>query len=634
MTADHLDLTSTDLVSQNIDKIAALFPNCITETANGKALDFDLLRQELSDQIIEGNKERYRLEWPGKREAIVTANLPTTNTLRPIEADSVAFDTTENLYIEGDNLEVLKLLQESYLGVIKMIYIDPPYNTGNDFVYKDNYAQSTEDFKVDSGLIDEYRQRLVANPDTAGRYHSDWLSMMYPRLKLARNLLTDDGVIFISIDDHEVHNLRKLCDEIFGENNFVANIIWEKKFAPSNDAKWFSDNHDHILVFAKNKDLFRPNLLERNLETLNRYKNPDNDFRGAWVSGDMTVKTYNANYDFEIITPSGRKVSPPKGICWRFSKEKVFELIAENRVWFGENGDNVPRLKRFLSEVKDGVTPLTIWYHKDVAHNQEAAQELRKIFEGEQYFETPKPIRLLKRIIQLGVNNNDLILDFFSGSSSTAHAVMQLNTEDGGNRNFIMVQVPEPTDEKSEAFKAGYTNICEIGKERIRRAAKKIAEEQTSKRTKQATEIEFEQKDEQHLDLGFRVYRLDSSNMHEVYYKPQQYSQASLDMFADNIKADRSPQDLLAQIMLNLGLPLSLKIEESLVLEKRVYRVLGNQLVVCFDKGIDEAFARAIAQDFPQKLVFRDASFVSDAAKVNVKQLLKQLSPETQMRVI
>ncbi|WP_258104669.1 site-specific DNA-methyltransferase [Marinoscillum sp. MHG1-6] len=618
MDIEKLDLKSPDLVNENFEKLAALFPNCVTEGAEGKAIDFDLLKQELSHAVVEGNKERYRLEWPGKREAIVTANLPTTKTLRPVREDSVDFDNTENLYIEGDNLEVLKLLQESYLGKIKMIYIDPPYNTGKDFVYKDNFSKDAQEELIESGQKDEYNQRLVANPETAGRYHSDWLSMMYPRLKLARNLLSNDGVIFISIDDNEVHNLKRVCDEIFGDINFIANVIWERAFAPKNDAKYFSDSHDHILVFTKNILEFEIGKLERSEESKSRYKNADDDSRGPWTSGDLSVKTYSEKYDYPITTPSGRTVNPPHGSCWRVSKEKFQELVNDNRIWFGKDGNNVPRLKRFLSEVQTGMVPISIWPYKEVGHNQEGRQEVKKLFDDKGYFDGPKPVRLLSRILQVAnLDEDSTVLDFFSGSGSLAHTVYSWNAENQGRVSFIQVQLPEETDEKSEAYKAGFKNICEIGKERIRRAANKIKEETKAD-----------------IDYGFRVYRLDSSNMQDVYYKPQDYNQSNLDLFADNVKPDRTADDLLAQVMLDWGLPLSLKIEQVDVSGKKAFKVAENSLYACFDSGIDEDFAKAIAQDEPLRIVFKDSGFKNDTAKTNVKQLLKQLSPETEMKVI
>jgi len=647
MNNDKLDLQSTDITSLNIEKIATLFPNCVTETAEGKKIDFDLLKQELSTEIVEGNKERYRLEWPGKREAIVTANIPTTKTLRPVREDSVDFDTTENIYIEGDNPEVLKLLQESYLNKIKMIYIDPPYNTGKDFVYKDNFAKDGDEELLESGQKDEYNQRLVANPETSGRYHSDWLSMMYPRLKLARNLLTEDGVIFISIDDNEVHNLRKICDEVFGEGNFVSNVIWERAFAPKNDAKYFSDSHDHILVYSKSLSNFQIGKMNRSNEANARYKNYDNDSRGNWISDNLTVKSYSEKYDYPITTPSGRIVNPSHGSCWRVSKEKFKELVEDNRIWFGENGENVPRLKRFLSEVQDGMVPITIWPFKEVGHNQEGRQEVKKLFEDKGYFDGPKPTRLLGKVLKIAnVREDSIVLDFFSGSATTAHAVMQLNAEDGGNRKYIMVQLPEATDEKSEAYKAGYATICEIGKERIRRAAQKIKEslnqdsqdkkdkQDLSNRDKNPNNQENQANPGSDIDLGFRVYRLDSSNMQDVYYKPQDYTQGTLDLFADNVKEGRTAEDLVTQVMLDWGLPLSLPIERKTISGKEVFAVAGDSLYCCFDDGIDEDFAKEIAKEKPLRIVFRDKGFKNDTAKENVKQLLKQLSGGTEMRVI
>ena len=619
---EYLDMQTTEIVNENIEFIEKKFPNCVTEGPNGKAIDFDLLKQELSSDVIEGNKERYRLEWPGKREAIVTANLPTTKTLRPVREDSVDFDNTENLYIEGDNLEVLKLLQESYLGKIKMIYIDPPYNTGKDFVYRDNFSKDAQEELIESGQKDKHNQRLVANPETAGRYHSDWLSMMYPRLKLARNLLTDDGVMFISIGEDEVQNLRKVCDEIFGSDNFVAQIIWQKKFSRANDATYFSTMHDYILCVAKKNKLSDSNgfdlrLLPRTLEEASGYSNPDDDPRGEWTSVVLSAKSGSASLNYEIVTPSGRKCLPPDGRFWSVNQNKFQELVDDNRIWFGKKGDGIPRLKAFFSEVQSGLRPNTIWFHEEVGHNQEGRQELKKLFDDKGYFDGPKPVRLLKQILHIANTKDSIILDFFSGSATTAHATYHLNSEDSGNRKFIQVQLPEATDEKSEAYKVGYRNICEIGKERIRRAAKK---------TKEETKAD--------IDYGFRVHRLDSSNMQDVYYKPQDYTQENIDFVTYNVKPDRSADDLLAQVMLDWGLPLSLKIDQVDVLGKKVFKVAENSLYACFDSGIDEAFAKAIAKDEPLRIVFKDSGFKNDTAKTNVKQLLKQLSPETEMKVL
>ncbi|WP_064198432.1 MULTISPECIES: site-specific DNA-methyltransferase [Emticicia] len=638
---DKLDLTSPDLVQQNIERISALFPNCITETANGKQIDFDLLRQELSHDIVEGNKERYRLEWPGKREAIVTANLPTTNTLRPVVEDSVNFDSTENLYIEGDNLEVLKLLQESYLGKIKMIYIDPPYNTGNDFVYKDNFTQNTEEYKAESGLVDEYNQRMVANPDTSGRYHSDWLTMMYPRLKLARNLLTDDGLIFISIDENECHNLKKLCDEIFGDNNFLTEIIWKNKTGGGAKSIGWIGLHEYILCYSKNTYSIADISIPYSEKTASMYNKKDEKYaiRGPYATWplDTTSMGDRPNLKFPIIH-EGVEIWPEKQ--WLWSQDRVEEAQKNNILVFNKQSDGTYKV-RFKGYLKgeDGIirrgTPLSIF---DGPYSQDGSKDFQELF-PKSIFPFPKPIKLLSQIFTIRVNNTtpngDIILDFFGGSSSTAHAIFKQNAEDRENRKFIIVQLPEATDEKSEAYKAGYKNICEIGKERIRRAGKKIVDEQATQQAKKAQELDFEPNaTEAKLDVGFRVYRLDSSNMQEVYYRPKDYDQASLDLFADNIKPDRTAQDLVAQIMLDWGLPLSLPIERVSILGKEIFKIAGNALFACFDKGIDENFARAIATEKPLRVVFRDASFANDTAKENVKQLLKQLSTDTEMRVI
>lgn len=641
-----LDLHTPDFVNENIEKIAALFPNCVTETAEGKKIDFDLLQQELSHDIVEGNRERYRLEWPGKREAIVMANLPTTKTLRPVREDSVDFDNTENLYIEGDNLEVLKLLQESYFGKIKMIYIDPPYNTGKDFVYKDNFAIDRETELFESGQIDEYNRRLVANPETSGRYHSDWLSMMYPRLKLARSLLTDDGVIFISIDDHEVHNLRKICDEIFGEDNFVAEIIWQKKTG-SADAVNIATITEYILVYAKSISSLRLNQ-NANAHDENRYKYKDEYFleRGPFYFDNLDRGTlgYHESLDYPIPTPDGKETYANgrtemhnDGWRWKWSKEKF--------LWGIENGfiqvQPAPSKKSgwgvyykiYLNVDNEGNKIKRTSPYKNIIQdvlNTHGANEAKALFNRTGLFPNPKPTSLIKKLIVIASQSDSIILDFFSGSATTAHAVMQLNAEDGGNRKFIMVQLPELTDEKSEAYKAGYKNICEIGKERIRRAANKIKEEKPKKAEKE----ELFANGEDTQDYGFRVYRLDSSNMKDVYYRPQDYKQETLAMFADNIKPDRTADDLLAQVMLDWGLPLSYKIDRTNINGKQVFRVAQDSLLACFDTGIDEAFIKAIAKEKPLRVVFRDSGFADDTAKINVRQLLQQLSPETEMKVI
>ncbi|WP_228262334.1 site-specific DNA-methyltransferase [Acinetobacter haemolyticus] len=624
--SDQLKMHSPNLVDSNIEKIAALFPNCVTEAQdeNGelkKAVDFDLLKQELSQVLVEGEQERYRLDWVGKKEAILTANAPIAKTLRPCREESVNFDTTENLFIEGDNLEALKLLQENYLGKVKMIYIDPPYNTGNDFIYEDDFAESTNDFFERSNQTDDEGNKLVANTDSNGRFHSDWLSMIYSRLKLAKNLLKDDGVIFISIDDYEKDNIKKICDEIF-IGNYVATVVWQRAFSPKNDAKYLSSSHDYVLIYAKNINSFKVGKLPRTEEANARYKNLDNDTRGLWISDNLTVKSYSEKYDYPIITPSGRVVKPAHGSCWRVSKEKFENLVQDNRIWFGENGDNVPRLKRFLSEVQDGMVSTTLWLHNDVGHNQEGRQEVKKLFDDKGYFDGPKPTRLLSRILQIANTDKDsIILDFFAGSSTTAHAVMKLNAEDIGNRKFIMVQLPEKTDEKSEAFKAGYKSIAEISKDRIRRAGKKIVEDNKDK------------EGIDNLDVGFRVLKIDSTNMKDVYYTPDAYKQVDILDLADHIKEDRTSEDLLFQVMLDWGLELSLAIERKTIQGKEVFYVAGNSLVACFEE-INFAMVDEIAQDKPLRVVSAERAIQLDHDKTNIKERFKQLSPETEVKFI
>ena len=622
----HLNMQSMDKVAANVAKIRELFPNCVTERINAEgklehAIDFDMLKQELSDHVVDGLQERYQFTWPEKRKAILAANAPINKTLRPCREESVDFDNTENLYIEGDNLEVLKLLQETYLGKVKMIYIDPPYNTGNDFVYEDDFKQSAGEYIDNSGQLDDEGNRLVTNTESNGRFHTDWLNMIYPRLKLAKDLLSEDGVIFISIDDNEVENLRKIGDEIFGESNFIAQVIWERAFAPKNDAKFFSVSHDYVLIYARSIDVFSIGLLPRSAESDARYKNPDNDPHGPWTSDNMTVKSYSANYDYPIRTPNGTIYYPPAGRCWFTSKERMQKLIEKGVVWFGNNGGNMPRIKRYLSDVQQGMTPITIWKYLDVGHNQEARQELKKIFDEKAYFDGPKPIRLLNRILTIAnVKKDSLILDFFSGSATTAHAVMQLNAEDGGKRKFIMVQLQEECAENSEAYKAGYKNICEIGKERIRRAGKKIKEENPLTT--------------QDLDIGFRVLKCDSSNMENVYYTPKEHMDKQQSLFVDNIKEGRDDEDLLFQVMLELDTPLSSKIIKTEIAGKVVYNVAQGHLMACFDKDVTDKVITAIAKEMPSYFVMRDSSLANDSVAINFEQIFNTYSPQTVRRVL
>lgn len=574
------------------------------------AVDFDVLKQELSDTVIEAGQERYQMTWPDKRKAVALANSAISATLRPRKEESVDFDTTENLYIEGDNLDVLKLLRETYLGKVKMIYIDPPYNTGNDFVYEDDFAQSAQEYNANSGQYDEQGNRLFQNTESNGRFHTDWLNMIYPRLKVARDLLTDDGVIFISIDDNEVSNLRKLCDEVFGEDNFVADVIWKRKRGRDNSAKWFSKSHEYLLIFAKKLEEFNTNYLELNEETKAAYKNPDNDPRGPYRMLGCWARGTQGGVKYDFTTKNGQYFTER---LWLFSKENLQKLDEEDKLII--HGDNVYR-KMFIFENK-GKIPETIWDSTSNAAN--AADEIKKIFGGI-IFDTPKPIPYLIEMLKVATDKESLILDFFSGSATTAHAVMQLNAEDGGKRKFIMVQLPEKCDEKSEAYKAGYKNICEIGKERIRRAGKKIKEESPLTT--------------HDLDTGFRVLKLDSSNMQDVFYNPSAMTQSLLDSTVDNVKPDRTPLDLLFQVMLELGKPLSARIEEREVDGKKYYAVDGNDLIACFDDDLGNEVITAIAKQKPLYAVFKDKSFATDSVGINNEQLFKTYSPSTVVKVI
>ena len=621
---DKMKMHSVNKVDENIAKIGALFPNCLTERKNENgeveyAIDFDMLKQELSSVIVEGNEERYQFTWPDKKKSILLANAPIAKTLRPCREESVDFDTTENLYIEGDNLDVLKLLQETYLGKIKLIYIDPPYNTGNDFVYNDDFVESTEAYLTSSGQFDAEGNRLVENPESNGRFHTDWLNMIYPRLKIAKDLLREDGVIFISIDDNEKDNMKKVCDEIFGASNFFSCVSWHRNYASANDSKTFSNVIDYLLIYQKSS-LFVRNLLPRTEKQNALYKYDSNDGKGRWRSDNLSVRTYSANYDYPITNPNtGVVYNPPSGRSWITNKDTMQKWIQENRVFFGQKGDGAPQLKRYLSEVQDGVVPTTYWSYDDCGHNDEARKEVKELFEKPP-FDSPKPTRLLKQVIRIATDKDDLILDFFSGSATTAHAILQYNAEDGGNRKFIMVQLPEETDAKSEAYKAGYKNICEIGKERIRRAGKKIKDESPLTT--------------QNLDTGFRVLKLDSSNMKDVYYTPADYEISMFDTLADNIKEDRTPEDLLFQVMLDLGVLLSSKIEETTIAGKKVFNVADGFLMACFDENVSDETITAVAKQKPYYFVMRDSSLASDSVATNFDQIFATYSPDTVRKVL
>ena len=622
---DKLKFETPDMVAGNIEKIGALFPSAITEMRGEdgqikKGINFEVLKQLLSRDMVDGD-ECYEFTWVGKKAAMAEAARPITKTLRPVKEDSRDWDTTQNLYIEGDNLEVLKILQESYLGKVKMIYIDPPYNTGHDFIYRDKFQRSQQEENEQMGMYDEDENQMFENTESNGRFHSDWCSMLYARLSQARNLLSEDGVIFISIDDAEVSNLLQLCSDVFGSHNFVGTCIWERAFSPKNDAKYFSASHDYVVVYAKSIDDFCIGKLPRTAEMNARYKNPDNDPRGPWQSGDLTAKTYSAAYDYPITTPSGKVISPTNGRSWITSKDRIQEWIKEGKIWFGENGDNTPRYKRYLCDMTDGIVPTTLWKYEEVGHSQEGRQEVKALFDGKGYFDGPKPLRLLSRILKIAnLKTDSIVLDFFSGSATTAHAVMRLNAEDGGHRKFIMVQLPEPCDERSEAFKDGYKNICDIGKERIRRAGDKIKED-----TPLGT---------QDLDIGFRVFRVDSSNMKDVYYQPEELDQQSIFNLVSNIKDDRTDLDLLYACLLDWGVEIHLPHTSTDLDGCTVHNVDNGALMACFSPNVPRSVVEYMAKQQPLRAVFRDSAFASDDAKINVTEIFKNLSPDTKVKVI
>lgn len=675
---DKLKMQTLDGVQNNIDKIAALFPNCITEKVDEKgqlvhSIDFDKLRQELSSEIAEGREERYQFTWPNKKKAILLANSPINATLRPCHEESVDFDNTQNLYIEGDNLDVLKCLRETYLGKVKMIYIDPPYNTGNDFVYDDDFAESTSEYLANSGQYDEQGNRLVANTESNGRFHTDWLNMIYPRLKVARDLLTEDGVIFISIDDNEVVNLKEICNEIFGSSNFVSQIVWEQ--GRKSMAAQIAINHEYCLIYCKNrienikndslksnhnwsdkkegleqiyneyenlKNIYGSdyNAIEKGIKAFYKSLSDDNpakrqsqykcvDSKGLYFPGDIAQGTGNGGR-FEILHPITRRPCKlPKG-GWRFGESKLPELLRENRIHFGEDETKVPCLKRYLKETEYEVASSV--FYKD---GRGASKRLQVLFDNS-IFDFPKDEEIIKRFVAYVTSYNDsnepiIVLDFFSGSATTAHAVMKLNAEVGGNRKFIMVQLPEKTELNSEAYKAGYKTICDIGKERIRRAGKKIKEELA---VKQHDERITTRQKELTLDIGFRVLKLDSSNMENVYYSPVEYSQQELFAKTENVKSDRTGEDLLFQVMLELGATLDSKIEQIEIKGKAIYNVANNYLVACFDNEIDDSVVTTIAKMQPQYAVFRDSSMTDDSTATNFEQIFKTYSPNTVTKVL
>jgi adenine-specific DNA-methyltransferase len=631
MNMDKLKMHSPNLTQDNINRLREMFPGCVTEVkgedGNVKlAVDFDQLRQELSESIVDGPQERYHLNWPGKRDALLTANAPIAKTLRPDREESINFDGTRNIFIEGDNLEALKLLQETYLGKVKMIYIDPPYNTGNDFVYEDDFSESTSEYLRRSNQVDERGIRLVANTSANGRFHSDWLSMMYSRLRLARSLMREDGLIFISIDDGEVAGLRNCCDEIFGASNFVAQIAWEKRYTRSNNAKRFYSLKDNIIVFRRSESL--DVIKEKRSEKADSgYRNPDNDPRGPWITSSYVnpaTKEARPNLIYGIRNPyTGQDVHHPTH-AWKYSESEHKQHVAENRLYWAKDGDaEFPRLKIYLADQTEGMVPIDVWDYKSSGTTDDGGSEIKELF-GAAVFDTPKPTRLIQRMLGIGTTGQgeEIVVDFFAGSCSTAAAVLKQNAEDGGDRRIIAVQIAEPPAEGTVAAKQGFQSIAEIGKERIRRAGKKI--------------LEGVCHEEWNKDIGFRVLKIDTSNMAHVYYEPDGMEKLNLDMFVNNIKPDRTPEDLLFQVMLDWGVDLALPIAKQAIQGKDVFLVDGNALAACFDAHgrIDEDFVKELAKVQPLRVVFRDAGFKDSSVKINVEQIFKLLSPATEVKCI
>lgn len=634
---DKLKLHTPDLAEANFRKLAAMFPNAVTETITGyttdengkekpiieRAIDADVLRQEISAVVVEGPQERYQFTWPDKKKSVVLANAPIAKTLRLDRSKSVGRDgargsiDTENIYIEGDNLDALKLLQETYLGKVKMIYIDPPYNTGNDFIYNDDFSMAAEAYASTSGQLDEKGNRLVPNPETNGRFHTDWLNMLYPRLRIAKDLLTDDGIIFISLDDNEIGNLRKICDEIFGKDNFIAQLIWHSRQNKDNrNISGVSVDHEYILCYSKQ---FGQRIFRGTERKTDQYTNPDNDWRGPWTSANMVgLATADArpNLHYDLINPADgvNYGCPAKG--WRYDRSTMKRLIEEDRILWPDCPDGRPRRKSFLNELSDNLPGFSSIIEGSIYTNT-ATKEVTSLFNGKHCFDFPKPVALLEQFISQTVKSADIVLDFYSGSATTAHAIMELNATDDGKRKFILVQLPESCGEKSETRKAGYSTICDIGEERIRRAGDKIRSETGAD-----------------IDYGFRVFRVDSTNMEDVYYTPAETKQDQLDFLAENIKPDRTPEDLLFQVMLDLGILLSSSIEETVIAGKNVFSVADGYLLACFDKNVTEETVTEIAKRHPFYAVFRDSSMATDSVAANFEQIFETYSPKTVRKVL
>jgi len=620
---DKLKLHTPDQTAKNIEKLAELFPNCVTEAhdENGRlirAVDFDQLRQELSTSVVEGYRERYRLDWPGKREAILAANAPIAKTLRPFPGESIQFETTKNLFIEGDNLDALKLIQETYLNKVKMIYIDPPYNTGKEFIYKDDFTESSADYLSRSNQKSESGDRMVMNPESNGRFHSDWLTMMYPRLKLARNLLTDDGVIFISIDDHELSSVKTICEEIFGSDNFVATIVWQKRYSRENRGS-IGDAHEYVLTYTRSAPEFAINsgTIPLTAAQAKVYRNPD-DEGGRWRGIPMTAQGFRPNQMYPITAPGGAVHTPPEGRCWSMIESEFRKLLAAGRIYFGKDNNSQPQVIRYLSEV-EGLTPWTWLPHEEGGHTDEAKKEIYSLMGKGFGFDTPKPTRLITRLLQIASRTKDfLVMDFFAGSGTTAEAVMALNAQDGGNRRFILAQIPEAPIKQADGAESEYANIAEISKERIRRAGTKIKSE-TAVSTPE-------------LDVGFRVLKVDTSCMKDVYYAPDDVKQADLLGHLDNIRGDRTPEDLLFQVLVDWGVDLALPVTTEMIQGKMVFFVDQTALAACFETNISEELVKTVARRLPLRAVFRDRSYGSDSVKINVEQIFKLLSPSTEVK--